>query len=257
MSFRTTIEAISPSWLLGENGKAFMGVFGQMLDNLMLQLKDGIKARFPEYAPDDALGYIGHDRTIERGPLETAVGYKARLRQAVPSNKKRGSPGMLLTQLAGFFSGTGQPSLRLVSYSPAAGGALWFEYDWTTGLSTRTVVNPQNWNWDYDFTKWHRGWVVIDGSALGWTSWSLGEGITMGDGHTFGSSAPQEVVAGIRSVVQKWKPANVYAVKIIVTFTSGILRRTDAAPPNPDGDWDVSANRDPGAVYWASGGEEP
>lgn len=160
MSFKTAIIALCPPWLSQGNAGALMRTFGGMLDSLNSQLRLGIKYRFPEYAPDDALRYVGNDRNFEQGPVETNNGYRTRLVGAIDANKRRGTAGEILRQLAGYFSGLGQPAMRLVSNS-----AVWHEYNWDTGLITKTNVGT-NWNWDGFTTRWHRGWAILD-AALG------------------------------------------------------------------------------------------
>lgn len=105
MSFKVSITQVAPPWLLGPNGKALLETFGQKLDDKMAQLKAGVKARWPDYAPHDALAYIGNDRNIEQGPNEPDANFAVRCRTAVAENHIRGSGAALLDQLAAYFSG--------------------------------------------------------------------------------------------------------------------------------------------------------
>jgi hypothetical protein len=105
VSFFVSITQVAPPWLLGTTGKALLQTIGQKLDAKMSQLKTGIKARWPDYAPSDALAYIGNDRNIEQGPNEPAASFQVRLRTAVAENHIRGSAASILDQLAAYFTG--------------------------------------------------------------------------------------------------------------------------------------------------------
>ncbi len=253
MSFKTTILQIAPRWLVGTYGAALLRTFGQIFDNFYEQVRTGIKARLPAYAPDDALRFIANDRNIEPGPEEDPDDLRARLVKAIPANRQRGSAHQLLKQLAGYFSGMGTPALRLVSNS-----AVWHEYDWGTGEVTKTSVGT-NWTWDSHTDRWWRGWVIIDGSSIGITAAAeLGDGTTLDDGTVIGAAGVTEsMVEALQRIVQKWKPAHVHCVRIIITFDSGVFTRTNPAALNPQGNYDDPANWNPNAVYLLSGGEEP
>lgn len=265
MGFQESITALAPPWLLNTNGRALLRTFGTMLDNLMTQLKSGIEARFPNTAPDDALPYIGKDRLLEQGPLESNDAFRARLQGAIPAHQNRGGPRTLLTELAGYLSGGNNPRLALVSDR-----AVWHDYDWTTGTVTRTDVGT-NWNWD-GLSRWWRGWVIIDGSAFGWVPWLSGQGVQLDTGFVMGSTAPLSTVDGIKRLVQRWKPGNVYVARIVVTFVPNYFRSTVSplgpwvgpqhsfllqTPENPRGQYGDQVNFDRNATFWLSGGEEP
>lgn len=254
MSFRVTILELAPRWLASGNAGKFLLSLGSMFDEMMLQLKEGEKASFPDYAPTDALGLIGNDLTITQGPLESNENYRPRLRKAVDSHRIQGSAFELLRQLAGHFSGQGDPPLRLVTNK-----ATWHEYDWDTGEVTKTKVGD-NWNWDGNTAAFWRGWVIIDSSAG-----PFGPGLVFGDpeggefddGAVFGIDATEQQVQSLQKLVQTWKPEHVYGVRIIVTFDSTLFQRTNDSPPNPAGEYGDSEAWDPNAAYLLSGGKEP
>jgi hypothetical protein len=265
MPFVDSILEYAPPWLLGTQGRALLRTFGTVLDDQLTQLKDGIKARFPLTAPPDAIPYIAKDRGLEQGPNESNDAFAVRLDEAIPSHQTRGAAHTLLEQLAGYFTGTGTPPLRLVTQK-----GTWHEYDWTTGATTKTYGSF--WNWDGLTQKW-RGWVIIDGTSLGLGTWQSGGGATIDAGYVMGSTATSAQVRAVQRVVQKWKPAGMYVVRIIVTRTPGLF----AAPPAhgrgplhaprwrmfqkvarlPNGQYGDPANFDCNATYWLSGGEEP
>jgi len=47
-------------------------------------------------------------------------------------------------------------------------------------------------------------------------------------------------VASLRNIVEKWKPAHITAMNIIVTFSSTLFEVADASPPNPNGTSDTA-----------------
>jgi hypothetical protein len=230
-SFRDSIRAIAVEWLLDEVNEKILFACGLMIDGIAEWCYLARNARYPDICPPDALSHLGNDRQIERGPNQTVDGYRVQIRRAFDTWANAGGGRTILGQLAAYFVGAATPPMRLVSDA-----AVWHEYDWTTGLVTKTVVGD-NWEWDANTgVRWWRGWAIIDSSDGPWENDGLwGDPGTWGDGGTWGSTATSEEVAAIRRVVNKWKPGNVYNVDVIVVFDSGILRRTDTSPPNPSG----------------------
>lgn len=160
------------------------------------------------------------------------------------------------------------PPLSLVSNS-----AVWHLYDWTTGLTIKSI-DGTNWDWDGRTDLWWRGWVIVDGASLGLSTWTIGDGTPMDGSRVLGSTATVQQVQAVQRIVQKWKPANVYVDRIIVTFTSGVFDRSNDGPTpgpwvgpeynflmqdpvNPGGEYGDPANWNPNATYWLGGGEEP
>lgn len=258
MPLRDSILAIAVPWLTKKVGGGILYATQTVSDSLEQWLSAGIAARFPDTAPPDALGLIGNDRQIDRGPTEPDRGYGIRLRQSNGTWRNAGGGRTLLTQLAAYFTGSATPPMRLVSDS-----SIWHVYDWATGITTRTAVSPANWIWDsLTGTRWWRGWVIIDSSSGPWTRHKWGAGGKWGSsGTTWGSSATKGEVLSIAKLINKWKPENVGTsfpaadapqgvIWVVVCFSSTIFRQTDTSPPNPNGNYNVAANRDPGATYW-------
>lgn len=248
MGLRDSILNIAPPWLLEAVGGGLLYTGGLILDAVGdAWLKEGIKARFPDSAPTDALGYIGNDRLIDRGPGELDPSYVIRLRQAIDTWRNAGGGRTILAELAAYFTNVATPPLRLVSDS-----SIWHEFDWGTKLTTRTAA-AGNWVWDvYTGARWFRGWAIIDSTgAAPWTPdvWDLVG--TWGDGGTWGSNATVYDVAAIRKILDRWKPAHITALNVIITFSATLFERTDASPPNPSGTsdsalWRLGYN----AIFW-------
>lgn len=254
MGIRDYIASLSPPWLdvLDENGKPSVGggilyAATTQLDAVGQWLTEGIKARFPDTAPPDALGYIGNDRQIDRGPAEGPAGYAVRLRQAIDTWRNAGGARTVLSQLAAYFTNVATPPMRLVSDH-----SVWHVYDWITGASTKTVVSPANWIWDaFTGTRWWRGWAIVDTSAGPFTRHLWGSGGTWGGGGVWGVDEPPGgvKVADLIRIIKRWKPAHVDVHYLILTFDATLFLSSDLAPPNPNGNYDNPANRDARATY--------
>lgn len=244
--FASSLRAIAVSWLNGPIGNALITPMTTMINGLASWATNGVWARFPDLAPPDALGYIGNDRNLERGPAQTDAGYATQLRKAFDTWRVAGNASTVLRQLAAYFTGIASPPLRAVSDS-----SIWHEYDYVTDAVTKTIVGT-NWTWDgFTGTRWWRGWVVIDSSVAPWAIdlWAADE--FWGDGGTWGSTASYDEVISILRVVNKWKPAHVHNVYVIVTFDASLFERTDASPPNPSGTSDTPLWRFPlAAAFW-------
>lgn len=246
-TFRDSILAIAPPWLKGRVGGTILYVTGTMVDALGDWLRHGIYARFPDTAPPDAIGYIGNDRGIDRGPSEESSSYRPRLRQAAVTWKNAGGGRTVLTQIAAYLTGIADPPMRLVSDD-----AVWHNYNWGTGVATKTIVGT-NWTWDgFTGVRWWRGWVIID-STLGPFGppelWGDAGDLWGTSGDKWGIKEPTSAkVVDIIRVIKKWKPANV-DVMMIACFNNSIFLSSNASPPNPSGNYGVFANRDTRAVY--------
>ncbi len=242
MPFRYSILAVSPPYLTEEGGTAEAIQFteGVTIDAVCDWIIEGVKASMPGIGTPDADYLIGIDMQIDRGPGELSSHYETRLQKAVDSHRVQGSSPELLRQLLAWFSPSTLTPIRLVSDS-----AVWHEINLTTEVVTKTVVGT-NWTWDA-FTwngttgRWHRGWVIIDSSTAPWTPKTWGDGHHWGDGTVWGSANMTEAEASaLRRIVDRWKPAHITCVNIIVTFDATNFERTDTSPPNPSGTSDTS-----------------
>ncbi len=241
MPFRDSILSVSPPFLTEEGGtaEAVQYAEGEVLDALTDWTIEGVQASMPGIGTPDALYLVGLDMLIDRGPNETDDHYATRLQKAVDSHRIRGNADELLRQLFAWFSPSTVTPLRLVSDS-----AVWHEINTTTEVVTKTIVGD-NWVWD-DFAwngstgRWHRGWVIIDSSTAPWVPKAWGGGGTYGDGGTWGSTMTTGEVASLQRIVDRWKPAHITLMNIIVTFDATLFERTDSSPPNPDGTSDTS-----------------
>ncbi len=241
MPFRDSILAVSPPFLTEEGGtaEAVQYAEGDAMDALADWMIEGVQASMPGIGTPDADYLIGIDMQIDRGPNELSPHYEVRLQKAVDSHAIQGSPPEMLRQLLAWFSPSTITPLRLVSDS-----AVWHEIDTSTEVVTKTVVGT-NWTWDAfawngSAGRWHRGWVIIDSSTAPWTPKKWGDGHKWGDGGTWGSSATVGEIAALRRIIDRWKPAHITCMNIIIIFDATEFRRTNASPPNPAGAADTS-----------------
>jgi hypothetical protein len=86
-------------WLTGPNGLNEFRSYGSVIDGEVTLLTEAVKARFPDYATTDALGEIGNDRLLIRGPVETDENYATRLKFAWDDWARAGTALELLVQL--------------------------------------------------------------------------------------------------------------------------------------------------------------
>jgi hypothetical protein len=261
--FRTALRYMLPRWLGGgpdpkpgqeTEDRLVIYSLGVLKDAFAERARQGLLARFPEYAPESSLAVIGRDRQIIRGVGESSAAYAARLIEwRYPRGHRiRGNAFALLNQLAAYLQAS--VLLRTVDrrgnwYTRAANGVE--SYLWDQG----------NWDWDgRAVTNWSRWWTIIyhwepHPQLLG--AW--GNELTPGRGYTLGQTATPADVAAIGNLTAHWKPAGTRRETIVIAFD------TDDFPPTgdgsePGGEWaNYSANvagvqtpvRRANARYWA------
>jgi hypothetical protein len=99
ITFRDTLKAISPPWLQQGYAWRILYALAVPIDAAGDALNAGIKLRFPNLYSGESLPYIGRERRIRRGLVETDVNYAARLRRWFEDHRRRGGPYALLEQL--------------------------------------------------------------------------------------------------------------------------------------------------------------
>lgn len=245
--FINSIWRKAPRWLQEGDGELVWTSIGLVCDALVERVRQGVEARWPQYAPSDALGLIGRDRKIRRGRDETDASYAARLLQWLDDWKVAGNPFALMGQLRAYCG----VDLRMRTVDNSGN---WYTVE---ADGSRSVLLAQgNWDWDSQPTKWARFWVVMYPPSTLWVkspalgNASLWGGAIGSSGYTIGSSATPAEVAAVKSIVRDWKPAGTTCVRIILAWDDADFDPEGASPPNPDGDWDKSSNRIANACYW-------
>jgi hypothetical protein len=218
--------ALDPPWLQDHVGGTILRSFRTVLDALGARTVEAVKLGMPGVCPPTALGYIGNDRNIERGPNQTPAGYGRQLSVAFDTWANAGGARTTLTQLRAFFAPADGQVMRIVSNR-----AVWHEINPSTGVVTRTAVGT-NWNWDGLPYRW-RDWVIIDATGL----WAIDIWDAAGnwdDGGVWDSDMTEAQALALNAIAKKWKPADVLT-QVIVTFDPGLFERTDTLATNPNG----------------------
>ena len=242
MTFRATSKWFGPRWLVddGEESTRIQYSHDLMLDAVLERTQLGQLAKYPDTAAllgiEGALEAIGRDRRTVRGIGESATSYATRLKAWLPDAKKRGSPFALLKKLQEYI-GAGS-SMRTVD---ARGN--WFSRSAAGGESY--LLNQGNWNWDSAVPaspEWARFWVIIYPGTrwIQGPAWGAVGGPTWGTNEfSWGSTATDEEVERVRSIILNWKPAGTRCQTIIVAFDAASFAPTNplGTPGMPDGTW--------------------
>lgn len=228
-TFRKFVEDSSPPWLTDDVGGTILHAFGSVLDAMAARGKEGVKLRFPTISTPTSLGYIGDDKDIERGPLQTDLSYSEQLHFAVDTWKHAGSPFSILPQLRYYFYPNTVPDMRTVTNYYGT----WHILNTGTGEVTKFPLED-NWNWLPDTSiVWWWGHVIIDGTVY-WILdyWNLGG--DWGDGGVWGSNMTQTDADSLNRIVSKWKPKNVRA-QIVIIFNTALFTKDNSLAANVDG----------------------
>lgn len=236
--FRLIRKYLAPRWLTEGEGELVGYSLDVMADAFVERVRLGLMARLPQNdptgattAPEDALAALGRDRRVVRGINETAQSYAARLLKWLDDRKAAGTAYSLMQKLAEY---TGPlPKFRVVD---ARGN--WYTREPSGAMSY--VLKRANWNWDNAAaSRWSRFWVIVYPNGL-WTVGNTWGSENWGaNANSWGSTAPVEQVATIRSIVSDWKPAGTKCVHIIEAFDNASFDPAAAAlaPGMPDGLW--------------------
>lgn len=239
LSFRETLRNYVPPWLSDRPGKTvgfrYLYSMVALLDAGAQFITEGMQARMPGAGTPTALPYIGRDRRIARGPLESDEAYAERLRRWRDTWKTAGNAISLLNNIAGFFAPS-LPRLRLVTHS-----GVWYTREPDGTISIYRAL-PNNWDWDGKAALWGRFWLIIypTGGKPYTTGGKWGGGTrSWGDGGTIGTSALPGDIASLREIIATWAGAHAQCVWIIVAFDPASFnpRVSPGALGMPDGTW--------------------
>lgn len=190
ISFQTDEHGRSPGWLRRKWGALFDGVIRWIADATQEGARQAIKARFPLYAPSDALPYLGRERMTERGELEPESTYRVRLDETWERATIWGTSAGIVAEIEAWFLAAGM---------------------------TNVVVYSQNDQWagDGNTTNWSRLWVVI-GQPNTWAEWEFGPGEEFGPQVLFGTDMSVDHRNTIRRLFHRHRPGHVLAAEIVV-----------------------------------------
>lgn len=234
--FTNIFRKMAPRWLTEGDGELVLTTLGLLEDALVERTRQGIKARFPQEAPSDALAPLGRDRRIIRGISESDEDYAARLLRWLDDWKVAGNPYALMGQIRAYCG----VDMRTRTVD-TRGNWYTIEADGTRSYS----LAQANWDWDGDADKWSRFWVILYPPAELWTisgQWGNGALWSSGKwgnpGATFGTTATPEQIRSIRSIIADWKPAGTRCPYVIVAFDDASFDPvTSPGAPMPDGTW--------------------
>ena len=251
-SLRDIVNSISPSWKANGDFEKFDYSIMMFGDILLDKVSQAIAARIPTRTETTtSLPYIGADRLIPQGLVESTTAYAIRLQRAYDDWKKAGMARAVMAQVLGYLTPYNQ---RIVAVSQAS---VWDYFvngsvpsDTPSHVPATAAVSPTaNWDWDSvsDPNKvswWWRTWLILDADPM-YSSWTTTEG-TWGDGDLWGDSTkswglsvPSTVISSIRAIAKLWKQKGTWIRWIIVSFDSTDYDPT-AAPADaslPDGNW--------------------
>lgn len=154
LTFEKAITRISPPWLRRTVGGALLEAIGESIDTQVSRTVEGLQKRFPKADSVSALGLIGRERRILRGPGEDASTFASRVIIWWDSHRTRGGAYALLAQLHAYFLASNNVPITLI-YN----GGKKFEMD-TAGAITRGV--QVGWTGDGQYPlKWARYFLIF------------------------------------------------------------------------------------------------
>jgi hypothetical protein len=226
--FRRAYKTLLPAWLSTGEGEFVGYSLGLLCDAFAERVRLGLLARFPQFAPPDALSYLGRDRRIVRGINEPDDAYAARLVRYLDDHRVQGNPYALMDQLASYC----QAAVRIRTVDRSGN---WFTRD--RDGSRSALINQANWDWDGGAaSSWSRFWVIIYPTAAGlpWSASVGGSPASWPSGGTIGTTATPDQVASVRSIIREWQPDGTRCEWIIIAFDDASF---DPTAPEPDGTW--------------------
>jgi len=231
LTFRDSLDKLAPPWLRTFWSSRLLYSFGVNVDALITCVELGVKARFPEYAPSDALSYLGRERQIRRGFAESDASYAQRLTQWIDDRRERGGPQATMRQLQGYFTGHEVPT-RIVNPQGA-----WHTLSYQ-GVPAYYRKTPTNWDWDGVTASWSRYWIILYIPAtLATTDGDWGDAGTWGDGGTWGTTLTVEQAESIRAIAKEWNPPHASCPWIILAFDQGSFQPVGSGAGFPAGNW--------------------
>jgi hypothetical protein len=256
-SISGTLSTWVPTWMGNVPGLRnlywFLWTIARLGDSLREIVWEGQLAAYPGIGTPDALPFIGASRGLVQGPLEPDALFAARCIDWLATNGQRGDPVQLVEQLQAYLvsqGSLGSGVFPVICFIDRAGNR-------TTIHANNSVSQDQvSWNWDEnvgwtddvghkDVTVidnwWSDGWLIIEDPYTHYTGFSDSNWLSAwnsGD-ETVDSLCPQEVVAGVQSIVDNWKGCHVYVRCIVWTSDPVAFHST---PGGNWGNWSVNSS---------------
>lgn len=224
---RAALLARLPPWLRRTRGAAIAGAIGDAIDLEIDRTVAGVRLAFPsDDADPDALGYVGRQRRIRRGPGETAIVYAGRLRGWWDAHRRRGGPYALLEQCYAFFRAFLDP----IEIDLVAASGLRHRLD-DAGAIVRDQIT-----WDADGSgQWAHVWlffhlpgeplafVDLVASSGAWLETSGGD-VLAGVVPLDGSGAVSEEAAELYlAIPREWSAAHLTGITVVLLWSTARL----------------------------------
>ncbi len=203
------VQELQPPPLKRKWGLRWGGAVGLVLDGISELATAAVKASVVDQAPSDALLWIGWERDLERGPAESSLRYRARLKSAWNDWPWAGTDKGVLG------------ALSVLGYSAAERrDRQWWHDDLVPG-----TVWARNWVVVYDPpAAWPivETWADLAAKYPTWADWSAAR-------VAWGLEAPLDEVAHITRTVAKWTSSHALVVNIIVVARGRVFGYPDVA----------------------------
>jgi len=261
---RDVVKEISPPWMCRGVNEKFMYSLGLASDALLEKLNQAMKAHMPGIGTPTANAYIGLDRVMAQGPVESNSAYVTRLTKSFDTWQLAGNRQAIMSQVSLYMQGYAVTNVnqvpRVVVVNRANKTAGVIEYTvWDTYYNTSNINLPPshvrvdfpntNWNWD-GLTHWWRTWMILffeptsDMKAAQFVFGTAGIKIGQTPNASIGLNVPPTVFPPLRSLMRLWKSGNTFYEWIILCFTAGSGGIGDKFSPNsvigagnPDATW--------------------
>jgi hypothetical protein len=183
-----------PGFLQGIVARNWGSAVGYTKDIFIETSEAGIKSRFLNVCPDDALGYHGSERGLPRYIGDTPTDHRNRLLGAWDLWTYAGTEYGILLNLG--FAGFNHVEIH------------------------------ENADWGSNPSEWWKFWVVLNDTIdhqFGAVSFYLGDGTHINDGHLIGFTTNPPNESAIKKIIHDWKPANTLCAEIILILSGWVI----------------------------------
>lgn len=187
----------APPWLRRALGDGFLSSLGETKDELVARAKESVKARLLELGPDDALPVLGLDSQMERGPNETADGFRARMLDRWNHHTWRGLEKGV------------EDALRVYGLTDAR-------------MYTRRDSDPfdDNTNW------WSRFWVFVFSPP--WTNILAGDAVPAAEESLAGTTMTLSELRTLRRIIHTARSGHELGVELVLIYDEFTVAGPDA-----------------------------
>jgi hypothetical protein len=244
-TFRQFFSGLVPAYLRARRGGTMLEAVGMALDDATQTLVEGLRASLPLLAEEDALTRIGKDRKLPRLPTETKESYAYRLSIFRQLGRHSASQHGQLLSLQPYFLPGSRPMIRIVHQDGSGSIATWHTID-ASGVYSVHHQSPSNWNWDQNFTRWSRFWVIVYVDAeVGPVGAEWDDGCEWDDGTIWDGYLNEAQIADMLELVNTPPTPHSVCAGIILARdpasfdpTGAVTAIGDGTFTHPSGDWD-------------------